>query len=246
VTRSQIEVAAFAAVRRSGREVLQILLGMIDNNVNFYNRKRESLLTYACVRVRAEAINFILELPDFRPSETDGIKTLAVCLRRASVSLLPKFLERPGFNMNGVIPKDINEGRQNDKREDEERYGAIGRTEIPAGVTLLTAALRLGRSEAVRLLLSTPGIDPSTKDQKGRSSLFDAALRLNSDFLQVLFHPKTNINEQDNDGNTVLMHAISVRALGAAEILINVGIDVSIKNHRGVLFLFSKLLGTSG
>jgi ankyrin repeat protein len=101
----------------------------------------------------------------------------------------------------------------------------------------------LNRHDVVQVLLTLPQIDPSTRDENGRTSLFDAAGHNAVDFLQILSHPAIDINVRDNDGNTALMYAVRNRLYGAIEPLIYEGIDINAKNHAGVPFLFIRPLG---
>jgi hypothetical protein len=146
-----------------------------------------------------------------------------------------------------IIPRDANGHRSPAKAAPDNRFSGPGKglQDVPTGVTLLTAALRQNSPDVVRILLSIPGIDPSVKDENGRTSLFYAGAKLNEDFLQILHHPGIDINDQDNDGNTALMYAALRHMYAVVEPLVSEGIDINIRNQLGVLSLFSRPLGTS-
>jgi ankyrin repeat protein len=105
--------------------------------------------------------------------------------------------------------------------------------EVGSGVTLLIAALRMNRGDAVQTLLGIKGIDPVIKDENGRSALFDTAVRFPSEIPNVLGYPGMNVNERDNVGNTALIYAVGNRASGAVSPLVMEGIDVGARNHKG-------------
>ncbi|RYC54519.1 hypothetical protein CHU98_g11694 [Xylaria longipes] len=138
------------------------------------------------------------------------------------------------------------------------------------GMSPLCIACRYHRVGIMRLLLEA-GADAQHKTRHGRfplelciefahhQELPDQALRL-----LLEYHPRINLKQRDNDGNTALHKIYTSTPLAIVKLLVNAGADLSTVNNKGYTalmiafeagnvevcrYLFSKtgsLLGTSG
>lgn len=111
-------------------------------------------------------------------------------------------------------------------------------------ITPLMIAVREGPNFVQALL--DKGADPNIKDRDGTTALMRAIYlyvhisEITDNILPILLSPKTNINEQDNEGNTALAYAArnvnySDEGLGVKifKLLLKYGADPHIKNNQG-------------
>jgi ankyrin repeat protein len=107
----------------------------------------------------------------------------------------------------------------------------------------LLAAARLQKINAVKSLLRIGGVDGNARGEFGQTAPFEVSGDL--DLQLVVLRTRTDLNTQDLDGNTALMHAIRRVELTLVCALITQGIDLEIRNFTGVLFIYlCERLGT--
>jgi ankyrin repeat protein len=235
-SRTDLRGSLFCAVGAQDLSLLQLLLPYLNNDINIHNKKNESLLTFACLVGCHEIVEFIIKHPLFNPVQSQAVKAMAATLRAPSCQLLTVLARTPGFDINATLPRDVNGTRamrKPSRGESANQYGGHRLVEVGSGVTLLIAALRMNRADAVQTLLGIEGIDPSIKDENGRSALFDTAVRFPSEIPNLLGYPGMDVNERDNVGNTALIYAVGSRASGAVSPLVIEGIDIGARNHKG-------------
>ena len=73
----------------------------------------------------------------------------------------------------------------------------------------LMRAAREGHADAVKELLTTPGIDVNAKDADGNTALLEAARLGHDRVVRVLLATGANVNARDKYGKTPLMLAVS-------------------------------------
>jgi hypothetical protein len=193
-------------------------------------------------------VDYILGASSFDPVASDSINVLAAALRGQSDRLLAKLGRFPGFDVNAILPKDVNGSRGGQKGRDgkmKKVWTGQHLPELEPGLTLLSAAMKLSRPSAVQVLLGLPQIDPGARDENGRTALFEAAVHCPGAILQILGHRSVDVNARDNEGNNALMYAARTRRAAAVETLVAEGIDISARNLAGVRFSFIKPLGIS-
>lgn len=90
-------------------------------------------------------------------------------------------------------------------------------------------ALSNGKLDAVRLLASTPGVDPNATDVYGRSCCNLASYKKSTDFLRAVFDmPGVDVNKDDNNGESILMSAVDSARVDAVRLLLTArGIDIN-------------------
>ena len=101
--------------------------------------------------------------------------------------------------------------------------------------TPLAWASSRGLAPLVRILLSSPSIDPNRVDAKGATALIIASLRDHADVVQALAeHQLIDLTHGDAAGNTALHSACSLGAVRATEVLLACeGICVNQGNNKG-------------
>ena len=113
------------------------------------------------------------------------------------------------------------------KVNEQDRYG---------NSALMDAAVS-GNAQSVQLLLDSGAI-PDLKDnvvdgKGGKTALMKAAeIKGNSDAVKVLANsqkPKVNLNVQDGEGNTALMHAVTSQDLDSVKALVAAGARLDLK-----------------
>ncbi len=76
------------------------------------------------------------------------------------------------------------------------------------GRTLLKLAIEKGRDDVVKVLLGKDGVDVNSKDEKGKNLLSLAAEKGHDMIVKLLLDKGAELESQDNDGQTPLLHAI--------------------------------------
>ncbi|KAK2153575.1 hypothetical protein LSH36_292g03022 [Paralvinella palmiformis] len=100
-------------------------------------------------------------------------------------------------------------------------------------LTPLHCACANGNSKMASLLLDYDA-DPDIIDNEGRSAIFSAVLRRDTDLVLSLSRRGADINIQDPDGKTCLMVAMEMGQSGMCEeILLEIHPDVSLVDNRG-------------
>jgi ankyrin repeat protein len=232
-----LESALFCAAALDRPELIHLLLPLTGGDPNLRNHRGESLLTVATLHGARRSVTELVEARGFSAALSGGIRVLAAVLRSPVPRILPLLrllVKISDFDVNEVVPRDVNITRVLRKASrGEVATGTQRPIDIPVGGSLLSAALRLGRGDVAEILFGHGAIDPSIKDEAGRSILFDMVLRYAADVGRLLGFPGIDLNEVDNDGNTVLHWAIINRAPQAVEVLVTQGIDISVRNARG-------------
>ncbi len=112
--------------------------------------------------------------------------------------------------------------------------------------TLLTIASSYKKAKAVNFLLKN-GSNPNEQGQYGWTALTWAIS--SSDYMDygipddikatidALINAGANLNQKDDDGNTVLIHAAQQNALSLIDYLISKGANPNIKNNGGATYL---------
>ena len=118
------------------------------------------------------------------------------------------------------------------------------------GSSALDVAIFLNRVEIVKILIDE-GIDFTSKDEYGRNALFTACQSVRIDIIKLLISKGINVHETDNYGNSVL-HSLSAlymcaknrnqstnNILEAIKIMLECGLDYTLKNNNGKICLYS-------
>jgi ankyrin repeat protein len=101
------------------------------------------------------------------------------------------------------------------------------------GYTLLILAVYHGQYAMAEYLLSQ-GADPSALDNNGRSALMGAAFKGDIAGAKILFSdPRTNVNQQNNIGQTAAMYAALFGHKAFLEYLLEQGADFSLADAKG-------------
>jgi ankyrin repeat protein len=236
--RSDCRRALFTAVKTGDVNIFHLILGLIGNDVNFRNKRDESVLVYVCLKGSVGMVNAIIALPGFRMMRGDGMKALAAAIRADFGPLIPLLSTIDGIDVNAKFPRGVNSRRNEawnmneyDDNGDEIRGGW---PDVPIGVPPIIAALRTDRQDAFSRLLTAPNVDLNVTGEHGQPLLFELlrnAAKLNS-FLEQ--EGRYDINVRDSKGDTALMYAIWAADRAAIPILIRRGIDLSLRNLEGL------------
>lgn len=107
--------------------------------------------------------------------------------------------------------------------------------------TLLQEAVKNNHYKMVEFLLKYP-IDVNNIDNDGYTLLFDAIKTLNNEMITLILNiGKLNLNHKDSNGNTILFHdSVNVDS-HIVSLLIEKGIDVTLKNGHGIDYIFYAL-----
>jgi hypothetical protein len=240
---SGIRHALFAAVKRVDPQTFQALIPFGD--INICNRRGETLFVHGCLSGSSSILEHMATLPGFAPTHREILQGLALNFRFPLDSILPILLQyEPRLNDN--LPVWIN-GRRLDRlgsgRFDGQRLCYVGEynshkfpPEISIGVPLLLAAARLHKIDLVHALLGIVAVDGNARGEFGQTILFECDGNVLGDLETIVIGTRTDLNAQDLDGNTALMHAIRRLDPILIRALITHGIDLEIRNFAGVLF----------
>jgi hypothetical protein len=182
-------------------------------------------------------------LPGFAPTQREVTHSIASNIRAHDLSVLPILLPfEPRLNEN--LPVWINGrrlGGQARGRVDHDLYDSHDSTrfkspqELSFGIPPVFAAVKLPRADLVMEMLDRAQVDGSARGEFGQTLLFE----LKGEALRAAgldIFPRTDLNAQDLDGDTALMHAIRQTDEPLVYALITQGIDLEIRNLAGVLF----------
>ncbi len=124
--------------------------------------------------------------------------------------------------------------------------GADKKTRNKEKHTLLTIAASYKKADAVKYLLQN-GSSPNEQGQYGWTALTWAIFStdyMNYDIpddikatIDVLINAGADLNQKDDDGNTVLIHAAQQKALVLIDYLISKGANPNVKNNGGATYL---------
>lgn len=114
----------------------------------------------------------------------------------------------------------------------EGEWTTNGKTNV---LTPLTWSSSRGLADLVRLLLTSPSIDPNRVDAKGVTALILASKNDHAHVVQALAeHELLDLTHGDSAGNTALHHACAFGAVRATQALLACdGICVNQGNHKG-------------
>jgi ankyrin repeat protein len=235
---SGIRRALFRAVRTGNLPVFQALVPFWD--IAMCNRRGETLFVSACRRGSTAILQHITDLPGFAPTQREVTQGLVSTIGSRHSGL--RILMRYEPDWIAKLPIWIN-GRQPDRVRSNPNILFCFLDETPEtpdelfGVPLLFAAARLRNKEAVNTLLEIEAVDPNARGEFGQTVFSEI-----STDRQTLRHSsplaRLDLNAQDLDGNTPLMHAIRRMAIQTVTALIAQGVDLKIRNLTGVLFGF--------
>jgi len=111
-----------------------------------------------------------------------------------------------------------------------------------AGMTALHVAANLGNNKVIQLLVDRHQGDLMAKDNYGRTPAFEALLRCPDAqcfhwILNLMVSKQLDVNCKDNDGWTLLHHAVFQDYATETHMLIDNGVNCDIPNNRGRLAL---------
>ncbi len=115
------------------------------------------------------------------------------------------------------------------------------------GKTALHYAINRKKVEIIELLIKN-GADLRLYDQRNKSALELIFMKLNQRPVLQLIKSFSDFNERDDfEGNTALHYAAQYNYFDCAELLLSLGINVEIVNHRGQTALYlATVLGSAG
>jgi len=224
------ETPLFAAINSEdyyGRdEIVELLIGHKDINLkrNKYNSSKDSLLL-AMTKGDCKVLELLMDHPYVKENfleeyeSYNNIPILMHAFKNTDKSIFEALLQHPNINVNC---------------HDED------------GKSLLMLAFEKGYPRVGQLLTANPNLDVSYKDRNGKTALHYASTYIDDTegynegydlmtMLETLLEfPATDVNSQDNDGNTPLMLALIHGHQGAAmRFLRHPNIDVNLKNKGG-------------
>lgn len=109
----------------------------------------------------------------------------------------------------------------------------------------LEKAVLLGDLSLTKLLIES-GCNIDSKDNYGRTILYDAIVKGFKSIVEELCLAKINVNHQDNNGKTPLHFASIHNQFDIAKVVIRFGADVNLKDENGNSPLFDAVFNSKG
>ena len=164
--------------------------------------------------------------PEYAPGGVKYIKPLFKAIDDNDLVVVNQYLSAPAF---------INSNAINVRYNLSEGFGPLSHHEEES--TLLVKATKLNRTEIVRALVAVEGIDLNVRDLRERSSLILAAMRGQTEIVQVLIAAGADVNTRDSYGYSALMEvARGAAGEGAAgrimQALLDAGADVNARENQ--------------
>jgi serine/threonine-protein phosphatase 6 regulatory ankyrin repeat subunit A len=114
------------------------------------------------------------------------------------------------------------------------KYGANVNHQDNDGCTALICASKMNLSNIIELLIYN-GADINIKDCKNRTAVqWSLIFRNNSDTTIILIKSGANIEDEDEDGETILIKAIKIRSLEIIDAIISVGANLNVKTEDNI------------
>lgn len=113
-----------------------------------------------------------------------------------------------------------------------EKGADLHHCEIRQGLTPLLAAVNLGYTDIVKILIDN-GSDLEVKAILGQTPLIRAVINGHVNTLALLIEHGALTDRKDQSGNTALMHAVEIGDLEVVKCLVYMGADIKLKNREG-------------
>jgi hypothetical protein len=237
-----IRRALFHAVRMDNWPAFQSLIPL--GNFAMCNGKGESLFVYACLRRASQILPGLETVPGFAVTPREISQGLAFQIFSPGDTMLP-ILAPFNPNWNEKLPIGINGRRREhllwigdyeDIDPEDRPYDNVRAPDLPIEIPPLLAAVRLQRIDVLQALLEFPAVDFNARNEFEQTLLF--GLSGNVEGFSLILQRGFDVDAQDLEGNTALMHAIRRRQVQLVYVLIDMGVDLEIRNCSGVLFHF--------
>ncbi len=129
------------------------------------------------------------------------------------------------------------------------KKGALINAQNIHGVTPLMVATRIQNVELSKFLIQS-GADVNLKDRNGNNALFNLINAGNFDDYKIeianyLVDAKTNLNNQNNDGYTILHEAMNAKKHQLLKLFIEKGADTSLKNKKNKTALAQAIINSN-
>lgn len=236
--------ALMLAALNPDANVVRILLAVEGIDVDIKSNNGDSALVIASGSGNANIVQMLLEhKADVNIRDNDENTALIIASRKKEVSIIQMLLDAKA-NVNAknndgdtALIYASNEGVQ----DIVERLLAVEGVDVNVknidGNTALLLAVDKSHGNFIRMLLDA-GADVNVKNNNGRTALMIAILDGNSGIAELLLIPRyeANVDIQDNDGNTALLHA-TINTQENRDLLIRLLLiydaNVNIQNKKG-------------
>ncbi len=200
------------------KQILQELILNKKININFKDSKGNSYLNNCILDNKFESALWLIEQGiDVTIENNKNQSSFHLCLENENPKILSKILQQEKININ-----------------EKDKFGRIPLQDLVVD----------GKIELAKLLIKF-GADINSQDKHHRNVIFDALSYGDENFIVYLLSlddPKIDLNNVDDNLNTIMHHSEVTSNDTIAEKLIDAGADVTIKNAKGETFLCNAAL----